>query len=81
MTEEATCRGRIIDEARGENGFGYDPYFLIPEFHQTFGELSPAVKNQLSHRARAFQREFLGPGINLAHVSRFSTAPVLAGLV
>ena len=56
MTEEATCRGRIIDEARGENGFGYDPYFLIPEFHQTFGELSPAVKNQLSHRARAFQR-------------------------
>ena len=56
MTEEATCRGRIIDEARGENGFGYDPYFLIPEFHQTFGELSSLVKNQLSHRARAFQR-------------------------
>lgn len=56
MTEEGTCRGRIIDEARGANGFGYDPYFLIPEFHQTFGELSSAVKNQLSHRARAFQR-------------------------
>jgi XTP/dITP diphosphohydrolase len=56
MTEEGTCRGRIIDEARGENGFGYDPYFLIPEFHQTFGELSATVKNQLSHRARAFQR-------------------------
>ncbi|MDA0807722.1 MAG: XTP/dITP diphosphatase [Planctomycetota bacterium] len=56
MTEEGTCRGRIIDEARGDNGFGYDPYFLIPEFHQTFGELSSTVKNQLSHRARAFQR-------------------------
>ena len=56
MTEEGTCCGRIIDEARGENGFGYDPYFLIPEFHQTFGELSSTVKNQLSHRARAFQR-------------------------
>ena len=56
MTEEATCRGRVIDEARGANGFGYDPYFLIPEFHQTFGELSSVVKNQLSHRARAFQR-------------------------
>ena len=56
MTEESTCRGRIIDEARGANGFGYDPYFLIPEFHQTFGELSSVVKNQLSHRARAFQR-------------------------
>jgi len=56
MTEESRCSGRIIDEARGVNGFGYDPYFLIPEFHQTFGELSSAVKNQLSHRARAFQR-------------------------
>lgn len=56
MTEEGTCRGRIIDKDRGANGFGYDPYFLIPEFHQTFGELSSAVKNQLSHRARAFQR-------------------------
>ena len=56
MTEESTCRGRIIDEASGDNGFGYDPYFLIPEFHQTFGELSSTVKNQLSHRARAFQR-------------------------
>jgi XTP/dITP diphosphohydrolase len=56
MTEEGTCRGRIIDEARGENGFGYDPYFFIPEFHQTFGELSSTVKNKISHRARAFQR-------------------------
>lgn len=56
LTEEATCCGRIIDEARGANGFGYDPYFLIPEYHQTFGELSACVKNQISHRARAFQR-------------------------
>jgi XTP/dITP diphosphohydrolase len=56
LTDEATCCGRIIDEPRGANGFGYDPYFLIPEFHRTFGELSAAVKNQLSHRARAFQR-------------------------
>lgn len=56
LTDEATCSGRIIDEPRGSNGFGYDPYFLIPEFHRTFGELSSVVKNQLSHRARAFQR-------------------------
>lgn len=48
------CRGLIIDEARGANGFGYDPYFLIPEFHRTFGELSSTVKHALSHRARAF---------------------------
>ena len=39
---------------RGTGGFGYDPLFLIAEYHQTFGELSPLVKHQLSHRARAF---------------------------
>ena len=48
------CRGRIIRELRGEQGFGYDPLFLIAEYHQTFGELSPLVKHQLSHRSRAF---------------------------
>ena len=52
---ERYCRGRITTEPRGENGFGYDPYFLIPEYHRTFGELSPLVKCQLSHRARAMQ--------------------------
>jgi XTP/dITP diphosphohydrolase len=50
---ERTCRGRIVDDPRGTNGFGYDPYFLVPEYHRTFGELSPLVKRQLSHRARA----------------------------
>ena len=53
---EGTCRGRILSEARGTGGFGYDPYFLIREFHRTFGELSPLVKRKLSHRARAFSR-------------------------
>ena len=56
ITIEGTCRGRIITERQGSGGFGYDPLFLIPEFHQTFGELSPAVKRCLSHRARAFAR-------------------------
>lgn len=56
LTVEATCRGRMIREPRGSNGFGYDPYFLIPEFHLTFGELSSTVKQHLSHRARAFER-------------------------
>jgi XTP/dITP diphosphohydrolase len=51
---EAACRGRIIRELRGPHGFGYDPLFLIPEYHRTFGELSPLVKHQLSHRSRAF---------------------------
>ena len=56
LTAEDRCRGRIIREPRGANGFGYDPYFLIPEYHRTFGELSGAVKQRLSHRARAFAR-------------------------
>lgn len=50
---EGRCHGRIVREARGSGGFGYDPYFLIPEYHQTFGELSPRVKHALSHRGRA----------------------------
>jgi XTP/dITP diphosphohydrolase len=49
-----TCRGRLTRDPRGRGGFGYDPLFLIPEYHRTFGELSPLVKHQLSHRARAF---------------------------
>lgn len=56
LTVSGTCRGQILREPRGSNGFGYDPYFLIPELHQTFGELSPAVKRHISHRARAFER-------------------------
>lgn len=51
---EGTCRGRILTEANGAGGFGYDPYFLIPEYHLTFGQLSSLVKHRLSHRARAF---------------------------
>lgn len=50
---EGRCGGRITRERRGTGGFGYDPLFLIPEYHRTFGELSPRVKHALSHRARA----------------------------
>lgn len=53
---EGTCRGRIIREASGSGGFGYDPYFLIPEYHRTFADLSLLVKQKLSHRARAFAK-------------------------
>ena len=42
------CRGRITRGPRGRLGFGYDPLFLIPEYHKTFGELSPLVKQQLA---------------------------------
>lgn len=50
---EARCYGRILTEQKGTGGFGYDPMFEIPEYHQTFGELGNTVKSILSHRARA----------------------------
>jgi XTP/dITP diphosphohydrolase len=56
LQADGQCRGRILDADRGHSGFGYDPLFLIPEYHRTFGELSPMVKSVLSHRARAFGR-------------------------
>ncbi len=56
LSVEANCHGRIVDQPRGENGFGYDPHFLLPEYHRTFGELAAVVKRHLSHRARAFER-------------------------
>lgn len=56
LNVEGTCRGRITRQPRGSNGFGYDPYFEIREYHHTFGELSPLVKSRLSHRARGFER-------------------------
>ena len=56
LEASGACRGRIIRESRGLNGFGYDPLFLITEYHKTFGELSSVVKSQISHRARAFAR-------------------------
>ena len=60
LESEGICRGRLTRELRGTGGFGYDPLFLIPEYHKTFGELSPLVKSQLSHRARAFARFRVG---------------------
>lgn len=50
---EGYCCGRILRTPSGAGGFGYDPLFEIPEYHQTFGQLGPAVKSMLSHRARA----------------------------
>lgn len=52
-TSEGRCHGRIVSARRGSGGFGYDPLFLVPEFHRTFGELSPLVKEAISHRSRA----------------------------
>lgn len=50
---EGECRGHILAEARGAQGFGYDPFFVPEGYDQTFAELGDEVKNVLSHRARA----------------------------
>jgi len=50
------CQGMIAIEAKGKNGFGYDPIFLIPETGKTMAELPLEIKNQISHRARASQQ-------------------------
>ena len=48
--------GRINRERRGEHGFGYDPVFYLPEYHCTLAELSPEIKNTISHRAMALKQ-------------------------
>jgi XTP/dITP diphosphohydrolase len=53
---EGRCHGVIVKEHRGEGGFGYDPLFLVREYHKTFGELSARAKHAISHRARALER-------------------------
>jgi XTP/dITP diphosphohydrolase len=50
------CDGVILERPRGSGGFGYDPLFYLPEQGASFGELSPEVKNRVSHRARAVRQ-------------------------
>ncbi len=51
----ATIEGRIGHEIKGENGFGYDPIFYVPEFSCYSAELSPEQKNEISHRGKALK--------------------------
>jgi XTP/dITP diphosphohydrolase len=53
---EGTCKGEIALDARGTNGFGYDPIFHVAECGKRMAELSTAEKNQISHRARAAEK-------------------------
>lgn len=53
LTYEGRCDGVIIEEKRGNNGFGYDPVFYFEEFGKTFAELSMDEKNSVSHRGKA----------------------------
>jgi XTP/dITP diphosphohydrolase len=54
-TAEGACEGRIGRAPRGENGFGYDPVFIVEGRGQTMAELTAGEKNALSHRARALE--------------------------
>ncbi|MBE1236182.1 RdgB/HAM1 family non-canonical purine NTP pyrophosphatase [Phaeovibrio sulfidiphilus] len=53
-TFEGTVDGTVCWPPRGGNGFGYDPFFVPEGFDETFGEMEPARKHEMSHRARAF---------------------------
>ncbi len=59
---EGECHGSIACAGRGRHGFGYDPIFIPRGYKKTFAELGPAIKNRISHRAKAlkaFRRFFL----------------------
>lgn len=51
--------GEIVDEARGTDGFGYDPHFYVKEYDKTLAEI-PEIKNKISHRAKALEKLKLG---------------------
>lgn len=55
LTTRAAIEGRIGYEEKGENGFGYDPIFFVPEFGKTTAELTEEEKNKVSHRGKALQ--------------------------
>ncbi|MCI1945602.1 XTP/dITP diphosphatase [Clostridium luticellarii] len=53
---QGEVEGIICEEERGNNKFGYDPLFYVPEYNMTFGEMSAELKNSISHRAKALKR-------------------------
>ena len=55
LCAEGEMHGEIIDTPRGENGFGYDPIFFLPEYGKTSAEISPEEKNRISHRGKALR--------------------------
>ena len=55
-TARGTIEGVIGYEERGENGFGYDPIFYVPELNCSTAELTPGQKNEISHRGKALRK-------------------------
>ncbi|MFN2341219.1 MAG: XTP/dITP diphosphatase [Halanaerobium sp.] len=56
ITVEGRCEGIIAEEPAGENGFGYDPIFYLPEYKLTMAQISQSEKNKISHRGRALKK-------------------------
>ncbi|MGB2984588.1 MAG: XTP/dITP diphosphatase [Phycisphaerae bacterium] len=54
-TATGAVEGMIVDDARGTNGFGYDPHFFVPEYGMTTAEMPPEQKNRISHRGEALR--------------------------
>ncbi len=55
ITKRGTIEGRIAHKPAGDNGFGYDPIFFVPEYGKTTAELDPEEKNKISHRGKALR--------------------------
>ncbi|AIL32609.1 RdgB/HAM1 family non-canonical purine NTP pyrophosphatase [Basilea psittacipulmonis] len=58
LVAQGIWTGEIVDDARGEHGFGYDPHFYLPDLGCTAAQLSPEQKNTYSHRAQALKKLF-----------------------
>ena len=56
QTVTGTCEGRILNEKRGDNGFGYDPIFFVPSLNKTMAQLTPEEKSSISHRGNALKQ-------------------------
>lgn len=56
VTFRGECEGKILNEKRGHGGFGYDPVFFVEKFEKSMAQLSPEIKNSISHRSRALAK-------------------------
>ncbi|WP_031513059.1 XTP/dITP diphosphatase [Desulfofalx alkaliphila] len=55
-TADGSCAGFILEQSRGDGGFGYDPLFYVPQYDKTFAELTMEEKNKISHRGIALKK-------------------------
>lgn len=53
LIADGSLQGIIVEKAAGKTGFGYDPYFFLPEYQKTLAQLEPDIKNEISHRSKA----------------------------